>query len=100
MPGGNALDAEAPATVRGPAVRDSRGELRGVDGEVTDFLKRLGVDFRVLLDPGQRAARAWRVRLLPVSFLVGADGRVRYSVIGEFDWASDDAAETVRSLLR
>ena len=63
-----------------------------------DFLKRSLLDLTVLLDPGQDASRAWRVRVLPASFLVGADGRVRYSVIGEIDWMSSPAIETVRGL--
>jgi thiol-disulfide isomerase/thioredoxin len=64
-----------------------------------DFLKRARLDLPVLLDPGQETARAWRVRILPHSFLLGPDGRVRYSVIGELDWASDPVVEAVRRLL-
>jgi thiol-disulfide isomerase/thioredoxin len=64
-----------------------------------DFLQRERLDLVTLLDPGQVTARAWRVRVLPGSFLIDADGRVRYSVIGELDWASDEAMETVRTLL-
>jgi thiol-disulfide isomerase/thioredoxin len=66
---------------------------------VRDFLERERLDFLTLLDPNQDAARAWRVRVLPGSFLVDAEGRVRYSVIGELDWASDKAMRTVRRLL-
>jgi hypothetical protein len=39
------------------------------------------------------------VRLLPTSFLVGADGQVRYRVIGELDWTGDEADGVVRGLL-
>ena len=66
---------------------------------ISDFLTREHLDLTVLLDPNQEAARTWRVRVLPGSFLVGADGRVRLSVIGEIDWASEDAVKTVRALL-
>jgi thiol-disulfide isomerase/thioredoxin len=64
-----------------------------------EFARGLGLDFPVLLDPGQQAARAWRVRLLPTSYLVDAEGRVRYSVVGELDWATDAAVNAVRRLL-
>ncbi len=67
---------------------------------VGDFVKREALAFSVLLDPNQDASRAWRVRVLPSSFLVGADSRVRYTVIGEMDWASPESAETVQGLLR
>jgi thiol-disulfide isomerase/thioredoxin len=70
-------------------------------GQIAQFLPRAGIalDFPLLLDPGQRTARAWAVRLLPTSFLVGADGQVRYRVIGELDWTGDEADGVVRRLL-
>ena len=73
------------------------GEARA---RVADFAKREAISFPILLDPNQDAPKAWRVRVLPSSFLVGPDGRVRYSVIGEIDWGRDDAVEVVKSLLR
>jgi len=67
---------------------------------VGDFARREALALSVLLDPNQDAARAWRVRVLPSSFLVSADGRVRFAVIGEMDWASRESVETVQTLLR
>lgn len=67
---------------------------------VGDFARREALAWSVLLDPNRDASRAWRVRVLPSSFLVGPDGRVRYTVIGEMDWASTESVETVRTLLR
>jgi cytochrome c biogenesis protein CcmG, thiol:disulfide interchange protein DsbE len=69
------------------------------EAKVTAFFKTTGFDFPALLDPNQEAPKAWRVRVLPSSFLVGRDGRVRYSVIGEIDWAGEEAMKTVRMLL-
>jgi thiol-disulfide isomerase/thioredoxin len=73
------------------------GEARA---RVADFVKRESIGATILLDPNQDAPRVWRVRVLPSSFLIGPDGRVRYSVIGEIDWASDDAVDVVQGLLR
>jgi thiol-disulfide isomerase/thioredoxin len=67
---------------------------------VADFVKREAIAFPTLLDPNQDAPRAWRVRVLPSSFLIGPDGRVRYSVIGEIDWASQAAIEMAERLFR
>ena len=67
--------------------------------KVADFTRRLTLGFPVLLDPNTDAPRAWRVRVLPASFLVDASGRVRYSVVGEMDWAGEAAVEAVRRLL-
>jgi thiol-disulfide isomerase/thioredoxin len=76
------------------AVNYGESEIRAAD-----FVKRSAFDLTVLLDPGQAAARAWRVRILPASVLVGPDGRARYAVIGEIDWMSRDAVATVERLL-
>lgn len=67
--------------------------------KVRAYAPNLTADTRVLLDGGQDAAKAWRVRVIPSSFLVDAEGRVRYSVIGNLDWASAESVRTVRALL-
>jgi len=67
---------------------------------VGDFVRREALAFSVLLDPNQDASRTWRVRALPSSFLIGADSRVRYAVIGEMDWASQESADSIEALLR
>jgi thiol-disulfide isomerase/thioredoxin len=40
------------------------------------FLERHPVSYPVLLDPSGNSARAWSVRVMPSSYLVGADGRL------------------------
>jgi thiol-disulfide isomerase/thioredoxin len=67
--------------------------------KVREYAAQLSANTRVLLDSGQDAAKAWRVRVIPSSFLVDADGRVRYRVIGNLDWASEESVRTVRALL-
>jgi thiol-disulfide isomerase/thioredoxin len=69
------------------------------EAKVSEFVRRMSVDFRVLLDPNQEAPKAWRVRVLPASFLVDRGGRVRFSVVGELDWASDEVVRRVSGLL-
>jgi thiol-disulfide isomerase/thioredoxin len=73
------------------------GESRA---RVAEFAKREGIGFPVLLDPNRDAPRAWRVRVLPTSFLVDPEGQVRYSVVGEIDWATADSEKVIRSLGR
>jgi len=63
------------------------------------FLEQVPLDFPVLLDRESAVAKSWRVRVLPASFLVGPDGRIRYSVIGEFDWSQEAARKAVVQLL-
>jgi len=76
------------------AVNFGEGESR-----VRRFLEQLPLDFPVLLDRDRAVAKAWKVRVLPASFLVGPDGRIRHAAIGEFDWSSEAAHKAVASLL-
>jgi cytochrome c biogenesis protein CcmG, thiol:disulfide interchange protein DsbE len=53
----------------------------------------------VLLDQDGKTAKAWRVRVLPASFLVDTQGNVRYSVVGELDWTAREVVDRVVRLL-
>jgi thiol-disulfide isomerase/thioredoxin len=69
------------------------------ESRIRKFLSGLAVDFVVLLDPGKNAARAWNARILPASFVIGPDGRIRYTVVGELDWAHDRVVSRISRLL-
>jgi thiol-disulfide isomerase/thioredoxin len=66
--------------------------------KVRAYAKQLSADVRILLDPDQDAARAWRVRVIPSSFLVDAQGAVRYRVIGNMDWGNEESVRALRAL--
>ncbi len=63
------------------------------EGRVAEFLKKVPVDFPVLLDRDSQVTRAWKVTLIPTTFIIGTDGRIRYGYAGERDWSD----ETVRA---
>ena len=72
----------------------------GESGRVArEFAQQLPVSFTVLLDADTRTTRAWGARVLPASFVVGPDGRVRYSHFGELDWSSDSVRLRIEALL-
>ncbi len=52
---------------------------------VSAFLQRSGLDLPVLLDRDKDAAKAWKVRALPTTFVVDARGRIRLHAEGELD---------------
>jgi thiol-disulfide isomerase/thioredoxin len=66
---------------------------------IRQFLKEVKIDFTILLDPERRVARTWEARILPASFVIGADGRIRYSLIGEIDWGHDLVVGRIAELL-
>jgi cytochrome c biogenesis protein CcmG, thiol:disulfide interchange protein DsbE len=76
------------------AVDFGEGEPR-----VRAFLEKLPLKFTILLDRDGGVARAWRVRVLPVSFVIDPDQRIRYSVVGDAEWDSPAVEQAVRGLL-
>jgi thiol-disulfide isomerase/thioredoxin len=66
---------------------------------ITQFLGHEKVALPVLLDPRKDTAKAWGVGGLPMTFLVDARGRVRYSVFGERDWNAGESLALVEKLL-
>jgi thiol-disulfide isomerase/thioredoxin len=69
------------------------------ESRVAKFLAQMPLDFPTLLDPGGRTTRAWKVRILPASFLIAPNGRIRYTVTGELDWANKHIVRSVSELL-
>ena len=72
------------------------GETRS---RVVDFTTRNAMTLPVILDPDKKIAESWRVRGLPMSFIVGSDGRIHYWLFGEMDWNGDEATRAVEGML-
>jgi len=69
------------------------------DARIRRFLEQVPLEFPVLLDRDSATAKAWRARVLPMSFLVGPDGRIRYQVVGEIDWTEDRVRKAIAAML-
>ena len=67
--------------------------------KITDFQLRHPVSFPLLRDPWQEASGEWKVRVLPTTFIVDAAGVLRYRVVGEVDWGSNDVADRLKKIL-
>jgi len=67
--------------------------------KVAEFSKKASVTFPVLFDPDEIAKDAWNVSFVPATFIVSANGKVRYVYFGEADWASDEVIECVASIV-
>ncbi len=66
---------------------------------VQNFLRDVPGGFTVLMDRDTAVAKAWKARLLPATYIVGPDGRIRYSYIGELDWSKAEIRDLIASLL-
>jgi peroxiredoxin len=68
------------------------------EGRINEFLAKVPVDFPVLLDRDSQLSRAWKVRIMPATFIIGPDGRIRYSYAGERDWADESVRAKIAAL--
>lgn len=69
------------------------------EAKVRRFLEQTPLAFPVLLDRDGSTAKAWHARILPVTFVIGLDGRIRYSVLGELDWSEDRVRGLIAALM-
>ena len=94
-----------------PSFERLRTRLRGQPFEVVTvnygegpdkiraFLERHKIALPVVLDRDKEAAKAWGAGGLPMTFIVDARGRVRYSAFGECDWSEGEPLRVVQGLL-
>lgn len=66
---------------------------------VKDFLKRVNVDFPVLLDEDGKVAASWNVLVYPSTFVIGPDGEIKYGVNGAIHWDSPDVVKALSDLV-
>jgi peroxiredoxin len=101
-----------PCRAEMPSMEKLRGSLAGQAFEVLGvnmaeplsriekFTDALPLGFPLLRDRDGATAKAWRAKVLPASFLVDGEGRIRYYVYGEVDWSSAPVRAKVAELLR
>ena len=101
-----------PCRAEMPSIERLRRSLQGKPFEVLGvnlaeplsriekYLEGLPVSFPVLRDRDSAASKAWKARILPASYLVGRDGRIRFVAYGELDWGSEPARKAVSELLQ
>jgi len=69
------------------------------EARIADFLSKLPLDFTIVRDHSSAVMKAWRVRGLPASFVIGPDGRIRYHFTGEFEWEGDKVIKALTGLM-
>lgn len=67
--------------------------------EVSAYLARMQLGFPILLDPDGSNTRRWKVFALPTTFLLDAEGRIRYVLKGPTEWDEGEALQVIESLL-
>ena len=66
--------------------------------KAASFLKPLDIDLKVVFDKDTSAAKQWKVRTLPATFVIDTKGNIRYSLLGEAQWDSRDFVAAISRL--
>lgn len=67
--------------------------------DVKAYLAKMSLGFPVLLDADSINTRRWKVFVLPTTFLLDAEGRVRHVLAGPTEWDEGEGLRTIESLL-
>jgi thiol-disulfide isomerase/thioredoxin len=57
------------------------------------------IDLHVLMDRDGAAAKRWKVRMLPISFILDREGAIRYQLVGEANWTGPAIAPVIQRLI-
>ena len=64
-----------------------------------DYMRAMPQGFTVLLDRDGRTTKAWGARILPATYVLGADGEVSFRHFGALDWSSAEAQRQITALM-
>lgn len=67
--------------------------------EIRSFLKKVNVDFPVLVDPGGQLTGQWKVLAFPSTFVIGPDGNIKLGVNAAIHWDSEEVIQALDALL-
>ena len=67
--------------------------------KVWKFVKLINFTVPVLLDTDSETFAAWDVSVLPTSFLLDKEGRVRYRAQGDLEWDSEEVVSIIEELI-
>lgn len=67
---------------------------------IKETLKRLQIDLTVFLDHDSKTLNAWQGRMLPTSYLLDRNGRVRYRAVGDVDWDDEEILLLINRLIQ
>jgi thiol-disulfide isomerase/thioredoxin len=76
------------------AVNHQEGEAK-----IRAFLQKVPLEFTIVRDTDGAVTRAWKARIFPSSFVVDADGKIRYALTGAADWDAVQNVRQIRALL-
>lgn len=64
------------------------------------FMKKVNVEFQVLLDKDGELAKQWNVITYPSTFIIDKNGHIIYGVNAAIEWDSSEVVEKIEQLLK
>ena len=68
--------------------------------EVDVFVKQVKPEFTILMDSSGKSIADWRVFAAPSNFIIGPDGKIKYTLFGGVEWDSDELVQRLKSLAK
>jgi peroxiredoxin len=66
---------------------------------IREFMRKVAVDFPVLVDPAGKLAGQWKVVAFPSTFVIGPDGNIRYGANAAIHWDAPEVLQQMNQLL-
>lgn len=67
--------------------------------EIKTFVKEVKPEFTILLDTDGKYIQQWKVFAAPANFIIGKDGKIRYTLYGGVEWDSKDIIGKLNTLM-
>lgn len=67
--------------------------------EVLAFVKEVKPEFTILLDTDGSVLQQWKVFAAPANFIIGKDGKIKYTLYGGVEWDSDKIVKKLTELM-
>lgn len=67
---------------------------------ISDFLKRVNVEFPVLLDRKGKVSAEWNVIAFPSTFVIGPDGKIHYGINAAITWDDPNVIKKLNALMQ
>ncbi|BBP05543.1 thioredoxin [Sulfuriferula plumbiphila] len=74
-------------------------DMGETEDAVQSYIREIKTDFTVLMDKDGHALKAWKVFAFPTSYVVDAQGKIRYGLFGSIEWDEADSVGKITGLL-
>ena len=73
-------------------------DMGETEAEVKQFVSEVKPEFTILMDEDGKSIADWRVFAAPSNFIVGPDGKIKYTLFGGVEWDSDELVEKIKAV--